>query len=278
MISICDIAGMLYPEFGHRRPPPTYAASMQEYQQQLVLAQQQYMDSVNTDNYSLPSSPPPTYRSHVSVRPGIPITFPPSQTGQYPSSRPPTYRSHSSTLGQQQPHARPALPLEQSASTGGAETPGVHQGEQGAVNGADMGVTDIVQSSRREDCVSNVSNSNGAQERTCSVTSPFPTRDSVTHPPPPNGSSISPGIHSNSSNSGHSSVQQSPSKSQAVEESVENLLETTLRTFDEITNSVVNSESDATNSSCGPVGGNYSSGGPLPMEPHTNTITSQTPL
>nr|KAG5704161.1 hypothetical protein BaRGS_009691 [Batillaria attramentaria] len=31
--------GMMYPEFQYRRPPPTYAASMQEYNSQLALAQ-----------------------------------------------------------------------------------------------------------------------------------------------------------------------------------------------------------------------------------------------
>ncbi len=46
------------------------------------------------DDYSLPSSPPPTYKSRAStVRPPVHITFPPTQGGDYPSSRPPTYRS-----------------------------------------------------------------------------------------------------------------------------------------------------------------------------------------
>ena len=106
----------MYPEFQFRRPPPSYNASMQEYQNQLSVAQP-HPDTYDPENlpdedYSLPSSPPPSYRSRAStVRAGIQITFPPNQGGDFPDSRPPTYRSHpSSTLPG---HGRPSLPREE---------------------------------------------------------------------------------------------------------------------------------------------------------------------
>ncbi|XP_029634690.1 uncharacterized protein LOC115210307 [Octopus sinensis] len=97
--------GIMYPEFQYRRPPPSYDVSMQEYQQQLL---QQYQQSINnTDNYSLPSSPPPTYRSRAStLRPGVYMVFPPNPNESYPNSLPPTYRSQMSDA-----HSRPSLPL-----------------------------------------------------------------------------------------------------------------------------------------------------------------------
>lgn len=93
--------GIMYPEFQYRRPPPSYDVSMQEYQQQLM---QQYQQSINNvDNYSLPSSPPPTYRSRAStIRTGVHIVFPPDHNENYPNSLPPTYRS--------QTNSRPHLP------------------------------------------------------------------------------------------------------------------------------------------------------------------------
>ncbi|KAK6168984.1 hypothetical protein SNE40_020123 [Patella caerulea] len=104
--------GVLYPEFQYRRPPPTYAASMQEYQNQLHLAQQQQQTAAtpptNPDNYSLPSSPPPSYRSRAStIHSGIHITFPPNNE-DYPDSRPPTYRSRRGSA-----HPRPPIPREE---------------------------------------------------------------------------------------------------------------------------------------------------------------------
>ncbi|KAL5018341.1 hypothetical protein ScPMuIL_004063 [Solemya velum] len=104
--------GVLYNEFQHRRPPPTYAASMQEYH--LRLANQETTPDIPEEDYSLPSSPPPSYRSRAStVRTGIQITFPP-QGDDYPDSRPPTYRSHAGTA-----HRRPSLPLDDSQVEGG---------------------------------------------------------------------------------------------------------------------------------------------------------------
>ncbi|ESO81993.1 hypothetical protein LOTGIDRAFT_170403 [Lottia gigantea] len=104
--------GVLYPEFQYRRPPPTYAASMQDYQQQLYLAQQQeqYLQNnpSNNESYSLPSSPPPSYRSRAStIHSGIHITFPPNQE-DFPDSRPPTYRSRRGSS-----HPRPPIPREE---------------------------------------------------------------------------------------------------------------------------------------------------------------------
>ncbi|KAK3090015.1 hypothetical protein FSP39_008526 [Pinctada imbricata] len=104
--------GMMYPEFQYRRPPPSYNASMQDFQHQLVLAQTQRerfhsSEELPAEDYSLPSSPPPSYRSRAStVRTGIQITFPPMQGD---NSHPPTYRSHVSTMGQHA-HSRPSLP------------------------------------------------------------------------------------------------------------------------------------------------------------------------
>ena len=111
------IAGTLYSEFRYRRPPPSYNASMQDYQQQLMAAQihQNPGDNPapdNPDNLSLPSSPPPTYRSRASMtRPALHITFLNPQGGDYPSSQPPTYRSRAGTLNE--PHSpRPAIQIE----------------------------------------------------------------------------------------------------------------------------------------------------------------------
>ncbi|XP_060581314.1 uncharacterized protein LOC132737947 isoform X2 [Ruditapes philippinarum] len=107
--------GSMYPEFQYRRPPPSYNASMQEYQHQLMVAQQNPTpdiydpENIPDEDYSLPSSPPPSYRSRAStVRAGIQITFPPNQGGDYPDSRPPTYRSHPSNTLQGR-HSRPSL-------------------------------------------------------------------------------------------------------------------------------------------------------------------------
>ena len=114
--------GTIYDEFQYRRPPPSYNASMQEYQRQLVLAQiQQSTLSRRTDN--TPNSPPPTYKSHAStVRPGLHITFPILQGDDYPSSRPPTYRSTAGTLN------RPRI------NTNPDENPGENERTEGGNN------------------------------------------------------------------------------------------------------------------------------------------------
>jgi len=105
----------MYPEFQYRRPPPSYNASMQEFQQQLAIAQsyRSFNDEYTpAEDYSLPSSPPPSYRSRAStVRTGIQITFPPSRSDQ-PNSRPPTYRSQVGGEG----HSRPSLPRDDEGS------------------------------------------------------------------------------------------------------------------------------------------------------------------
>ncbi|CAG5119598.1 unnamed protein product, partial [Candidula unifasciata] len=89
--------GMLYPEFQYRRPPPSYAASMQDYQTQV---------SQEQDDNSLPSSPPPSYRSRASTaHSGIHMAFPHNLDGDHPNSRPPTYRSRA-------PSRRPSIPQE----------------------------------------------------------------------------------------------------------------------------------------------------------------------
>lgn len=105
--------GMMYPEFQYRRPPPSYAASMQAYQAQAqIAAEAQSNNNVptqannNSDTYSLPGSPPPSYRSRAStIHSGVHITFPPGHDSA-PNSRPPTYRSRADS------HARPRLPMD----------------------------------------------------------------------------------------------------------------------------------------------------------------------
>ena len=104
--------GVLYPEFRYRRPPPSYTASMQDYQHQMMIAQ--LLDDgriqLQGDGYALPNSPPPTYRSHAStVRGGMHITFPPTPQGgdYYPTSHPPTYRSN---IGTTDDRSRPSIP------------------------------------------------------------------------------------------------------------------------------------------------------------------------
>lgn len=72
---------MLYPEFRNRRPPPSYAAAMRDYLNELR----------QRHNQSLPHSPPPSYKSHASVeRPAIHTIFP--ECDYFPNSNPPTYR------------------------------------------------------------------------------------------------------------------------------------------------------------------------------------------
>lgn len=102
----------MYPEFQHRRPPPSYTASMQEYNNQLALVQSSTNNNnnnsqinVSNESYSLPSSPPPSYRSRAStIHSGMHITFPPGRDSA-PNSRPPTYRSRADS------RARPRLLL-----------------------------------------------------------------------------------------------------------------------------------------------------------------------
>ncbi|GFR96078.1 tRNA pseudouridine synthase A [Elysia marginata] len=121
--------GVLYPEFQYRRPPPSYAASMQDYQNQQLQhgggdadrrsGQPAGSSSVpypgGAENSSLPNSPPPSYRSRASTaHSGIHIAFPAASSsgnagsngthdGELPGSRPPTYRSRA-------PSRRPSLP------------------------------------------------------------------------------------------------------------------------------------------------------------------------
>lgn len=103
------LKGMLYPEFQYRRPPPSYAASMQDYQTQVSQEQDESFAAGNTghgDGDSLPSSPPPSYRSRAStIHSGIHAAFPHNLDGDHPNSRPPTYRSRA-------PSRRPSIPHE----------------------------------------------------------------------------------------------------------------------------------------------------------------------
>ena len=107
---MCHVSGMMYPEFQYRRPPPTYAASMQAYHAQLADAQSNNnsvaLVNNNSDDFSLPGSPPPSYRSRAStIHSGVHITFPPGHDSA-PNSRPPTYRSRADS------HQRPRLPMD----------------------------------------------------------------------------------------------------------------------------------------------------------------------
>ncbi|BFG06529.1 uncharacterized protein DMAD_05020 [Drosophila madeirensis] len=61
--------GLLYPEFQHRPPPPSYQASMQEYRLRLLLLDRDRQNGVVRGN-----SPPPTYRSHAGSLLRAPLT------------------------------------------------------------------------------------------------------------------------------------------------------------------------------------------------------------
>ncbi|XP_076444730.1 uncharacterized protein LOC143282819 [Babylonia areolata] len=106
--------GVLYPEFQYRRPPPSYAASMQAYHAQMMDTQSNnntitlVSNNNSQDTYSLPGSPPPSYRSRAStIHSGVHITFPPGHDSA-PNSRPPTYRSRANS------HPRPRLSMDDS--------------------------------------------------------------------------------------------------------------------------------------------------------------------
>ncbi|XP_062543177.1 uncharacterized protein LOC134210843 [Armigeres subalbatus] len=62
--------GLLYPEFQHRPPPPSYQASMQEYRLRLLLLDRDRQSG----RIRSTASPPPTYRSNVGSLLRIPLT------------------------------------------------------------------------------------------------------------------------------------------------------------------------------------------------------------
>ena len=99
---------MLYPEFQYRRPPPSYSASMQDYQNRVEAPPVAALPVAPAGDQSLPNSPPPSYRSRSSTAHStIHSTFPSGADADQPSSRPPTYRSRA-------PSRRPSLPREDS--------------------------------------------------------------------------------------------------------------------------------------------------------------------
>ncbi|CAO1421276.1 unnamed protein product [Diamesa serratosioi] len=61
--------GLLYPEFQHRSPPPSYQASMQEYRLRLLLLDRDRQSHARrmAAAQSASQSPPPTYRSNVGT-------------------------------------------------------------------------------------------------------------------------------------------------------------------------------------------------------------------
>ncbi|XP_055916454.1 uncharacterized protein LOC129949191 [Eupeodes corollae] len=86
--------GLLYPEFQHRPPPPSYQASMQEYRLRLLL-----LDRDRQNGVVRGSSPPPTYRSHTGSLLRAPLTTT-IRGGGGPGSEyslPPSYRSRNAT-------------------------------------------------------------------------------------------------------------------------------------------------------------------------------------
>jgi len=73
---------MIYPEFRSRTPPPTYIASMMEFEDRrrprswICEAVEMLPDvSASIAVESVPATPPPEYRGHGAVR-GIPIYYP----------------------------------------------------------------------------------------------------------------------------------------------------------------------------------------------------------
>ncbi|XP_022239344.1 uncharacterized protein LOC111085370 isoform X2 [Limulus polyphemus] len=84
------LEAMMYPEFQHRPPPPSYQASMQEYRLRLLLLDRQHGAAPSSSTVS----PPPTYRSHPSTLQRQPLNL-----VERENSRPPSYRSRTSTGG-----------------------------------------------------------------------------------------------------------------------------------------------------------------------------------
>ncbi|KAG5670639.1 hypothetical protein PVAND_000887 [Polypedilum vanderplanki] len=62
--------GLLYPEFQHRPPPPSYQASMQEHRLRVMMLDRERQTTSNTR-----ASPPPTYRSNTGTLLRPPIHF-----------------------------------------------------------------------------------------------------------------------------------------------------------------------------------------------------------
>ena len=113
---LCIFVGVVYTEFPTRRPPPSYNASQTQQQHRHTYpnlpSNQHELPSNQThrdqDEFSLPSSPPPTYRSRTSTtRTGVSSAFPHPHADDFPASRPPTYRSHVSDV--ERPHVRSVL-------------------------------------------------------------------------------------------------------------------------------------------------------------------------
>ena len=98
--------GFLYPEFHYATPPPSYSISMQQYGQQVV--QQGATDGDRSilgnstisslDNLSsLPSSPPPTYRSRIVGRVRPPLSGVMTLSGAALAELPPPYQNSSTS-------------------------------------------------------------------------------------------------------------------------------------------------------------------------------------
>ena len=80
--SCMQCLGMIYPEFRSRTPPPTYIASMMEYEdcrrpRRLSCGDVETVPDMSTSEAvePVPATPPPAYRSRVTVR-GLPVYCP----------------------------------------------------------------------------------------------------------------------------------------------------------------------------------------------------------
>lgn len=123
VVIVVFAAGVLYPEFHNRCPPPTYSASAQDYQHQVLLAQLQLAAATihSMEYLGIPTTPPPTYRSrpatlqrpsatHTALLPAQEDRCPPTYARSRPTplAGPPTDDGIASSSSSRRPEAETA--------------------------------------------------------------------------------------------------------------------------------------------------------------------------